>query len=142
MKMIFKTLRTLNLFLLATITLISCKDSKRVHTQNNAEVIYTTDSSTIRFEGIITNVINDCWADGICSIEVNDKWWIVITEGLGDPSLIPKERGKVIGIRFTKDNESLGKKVAVYAKIKENNQLSIEGNSAYHVQVLETKILK
>lgn len=50
----------------------------------------------MKFTGIVTNAKNDCWADGTCSIEVNNNWWVEITHGLGDPSREPKERGVVI----------------------------------------------
>lgn len=135
-------IQTLNLLLLATMMLISCKDSKLVQKQETAEVIFNTDSTTVKFEGIITDAKNDCWADGMCRIEVNHEWWIVIEEGLGDPSLEPIESGKATGIRFTKDNESIGKKVAVYAKIRYKNLLTLDGSTDYYVKVIETKILK
>lgn len=137
-----KIIRTLNVYLLTTIMLISCKDSKLLNKQDTSEIIYSTDSTTVKFEGIITNAKNDCWADGMCSIEVNHKWWIVIAEGLGDPSLIPIESGKTTGIRFTKNNESIGKIVAVHAKIKENNQLTLNGSKDYYVKVVEPENLK
>jgi len=105
--------------------------------QDTTEIIYNTDSTTVKFEGIITNAKNDCWVDGVCSIEVNNKWWIAIEYGKRAPSFWKKERGLVTGIRFTKDNESIGKKVKVYAEIKKNNQLTLEGSKAYYVKIIE-----
>jgi len=102
-----------------------------------AKTIYNSDSTTVKFEGIITNAKNDCWADGICSVEVNHKWWITITSGLGDPSLPKKERGLATGIRFTKDNESIGKKVKVFAEIQNDNHLTLEGSKAYYIKTIE-----
>jgi hypothetical protein len=135
-------IRILNMFLLATVTLMSCKDSEVLNKQDVSEIIYSTDSTTVKFEGIITNAKNDCWADGMCSIEVNHKWWIVIAEGLGDPSIMPVESGKATGIRFTKNNESIGKVVAVYVKIRNKNLLTLDGSNEYYVKVVEPKILK
>ncbi|TLP74286.1 hypothetical protein [Maribacter sp. ACAM166] len=142
MKMIFKLIQILNLFLLGTMTFISCKDSKLVHKQDTAKVMYSKDSTTVRFEGIITDAKNDCWADGECSIEVNHKWWVEIEYGLRDPNSIPKESGQAKGIRFTENNESIGKKVKVYAGIIDTNKLTLVGKKAYYVEVVETKIVK
>lgn len=136
----FKIIHILIFCLLATSMLISCNDLKIAKKQHIQAVIYNTDSTTVQFKGIVTDVKNDCWADGICSIEVNHKWWIVIAEGLGDPSLAPIKRGKATGIRFTKDNESIGKKVSVYAKIRDNKVLTLDGSIDYYVKVIETKI--
>lgn len=58
-----KMIRTLNMFLQATMTLIGCKDSKMFNQQNVAEVTYSIDSTTVNMEGIITDAKNDCWAD-------------------------------------------------------------------------------
>lgn len=140
--MTFKIIQILNIFLLVTMTLVSCKDSSLVHKKDTTEFTYSTDSTTVKFNGIITNAKNDCWADGMCRIEVNHKWWIVIAEGLGDPSLMPVESGKATGIRFTKDNESIGKIVAVYAKIRDKNLLTLDGSIDYYVKVIETKNTK
>lgn len=125
---------------------LSCKSSYLKTTQQEAvnrievekpKVTYNSDETTVKLKGIVTNAKNDCWNDGKCSIEVDDKWWIAITYGKRDPSFIPKESGLVTGIRFTKDNESIGKKVAVYAKIRKQNELSLEGNKAFYVNVIE-----
>jgi len=115
--------------------IISCSDAQKK--QNAAETIYNADSTTVKFKGVITNVKNDCWTDGTCSIEVDNKWWIVIEEGLIEKSFMPREIGKSTGIRFTEDNESLGKKVAVYAKIRKKNRLTLEGSKEYYVKVIE-----
>lgn len=142
MERTFKIIHILIFFLLATSMLISCKDSKLINNQEAAANTYNTDSTTVQFKGIVTDVKNDCWADGICSIEINNKWWIVIAEGLGDPSLETIERGKATGIRFTKDNESICIKVSVYAKIRDKNTITLDGSNDYYVHVLETKNFK
>jgi len=54
-----------------------------------------------------------------------------------DPSRPKKERGVYTGIRFTKDNNSIGKKVKVYAEIKNANLLILEGRKAYYVKTIE-----
>ncbi|WP_432410671.1 hypothetical protein [Rasiella sp. SM2506] len=140
MKIIFKIISILSLFLLTI--LVGCRDSKIANKQDAAAVTYSTDSTTVKFEGVVTAVKNDCWADGECSIEVNNEWWIAIVYGLRDPSTIPKQRGQSKEIRFTEDYESIGKMVKVYAKIEKNNSLTLEGNNAYYVEVIENKILK
>ncbi len=110
---------------------------KLLKKQDTSGITYNIDSTTVKFEGIITNAKNDCWVDGTCSIEVNNKWWIAIVYGKRDPSFRKKERGLVTGIRFTKDNESIGKRVKVYAKIKNNNQLTLEGSKTYYAKTIE-----
>lgn len=137
MKIIFKTIIAVNMFWLTTTTLVSCKNSRISKKQDVSEVINDKDSTTVKLEGIITNTKNDCWVDGTCSIEVNNKWWIAIVYGKRDPSFIPKEHGTYNGIRFTEDNESIGKRVKVYAKIKKNNHLTLEGSKMYYVKTIE-----
>jgi len=105
------------------------KDIKPYVTQYN-------ERKKVKFTGRITAVKNDCWSDGTCSIEVDNKWWIGIQFGLGDPSLRKKERGLAKGIRFTRDNESIGKRVKVYAEVKNDHKLTLEGSKAYYVEVV------
>ncbi len=138
-------------FLVIIMMFLSCKGIHRETVQEKVSplelkntdetpelgVTYNTDSTTVKFVGVITNVKNDCWVDGTCSIEVDNKWWVAITYGKRDPSRIPKERGQIIGIRFTKDNESIGKKVTIYAKIRDKNRLTVEGSKEYYVKVIE-----
>lgn len=120
------------------ILVISCKAPNQPKKQGLSKIIYSTDSTTVKFKGIITNIKYDCRVDAVCSIEVNNKWWIAIIYGKRNPSSIPKERGKVTGIQFfPEDKELLGKKVAVFAKIRTKNQLTVEGNNNYYVKVIE-----
>lgn len=153
MKPTAQILRTISLFLLVIGTLISCRELNTTKVQEPAKTTYHTNGpavvqeaaktsynikgNTVNFKGIITDAKNDCWSDGICSIEVDNKWWITIEEGLSAERLVPKERGTSTGVRFTKDNESVGKKVAVYAQIKNNNQLTLEGRPLYYVKIIE-----
>ncbi len=119
--------------------IISCSDIQKK--QDATEIIYNTDSTTVKFEGIITNAKNDCWADGFCSIEIDHKWWIIIIDGgLKDLEVKPEIRGEVIGISFSQNNESIGKKVTIYAKIKgdkNQNKLTLEGSKTYYVKTIE-----
>ena len=138
-------------FILIITMFLSCKSTYTKTVQvNQLELKNTTatpesqiinaDSTTIKFEGIITNIKYNCRVDGICSIEVDNKWSIAIIYGKRDPSRIPKERGKVIGIQFfPEDPKVVGKKVNVFAKIrdKKKNRLTVEGSSDYFVKVIE-----
>ncbi len=95
-------------------------------------------NNEVKFIGNITEIKNACWADGVCSIKVNDSW--IITENGGErPPNIPQEiRGQLIGISFAEDTQKyIGKKVEVYAKKTDNNSLTIYGNKDYYIKLLE-----
>ena len=118
------------------LVVIACKTPHKSKKQDRSKIIYNIDSTTVKFKGEITNIKYDCRVDGICSIEVNNKWWIAIVYGKRDRSRIPKERGKVTGIRFfPEDKEIIGKRVAVFAKIRDKNRLTVEGDNNYFVKV-------
>jgi len=141
-------------FILIVTMFLSCKGAYTETAQENPnqlelknttatpelQIIYNADSTTVKFKGVVTNAKNDCWLDATCSIEVDNKWWIAIKYGRRPKEFRLRERGEVTGIRFTKDNESIGKKVIVYAKIKGNkdqNKLTLEGSKIYYVKVIE-----
>ena len=120
------------------IVVIACKTPYESKNQDLLKTTYNTDSTTVKFKGVITNIKYDCRVDGLCSIEVNNKWQIAIIYGRRDPSSIPKERGLVAGIQFFPvDKEIIGKKVKVFAKIRAENRLTVEGNNSYYVKVIE-----
>lgn len=137
-------------FILIVVMFLSCKSTSTETTQEKvsqlelkettatpeSRIIYNADSTTVKFKGVVTNVKNDCWADGTCSIEIDNKWWLAITYGKRDPSRIPKERGKD-NIKFTEDNKSVGKKVKIYAKIKKRNKLTLEGSNTYYALIIK-----
>jgi len=131
----------LKIIFIITILLIvttNCKTANQSKNQDCPKITFDTDTTTVKFEGIITNVKNDCWADGFCSIEIDHKWWVIIIDGgLKDPEVKPEIRGEYIGISFSQNNESIGKKVKVYAKIKSKNRLTLEGSKEYYVKVIE-----
>lgn len=117
--------------------IVSPKTNKVVNNakQETSEVVTKTD--VVRFKGVVTNVHNGCWSDGICSIEVDGKWWVpIIMGGLRPPDSKPEIQGEVVGIVFNEDNESLGKKVEVYAKKIDENSLTIFGSKEYYVRVI------
>lgn len=126
--------KTLLFFLVVNI-LISCKNPEKI-VEQDVNTVVSSKEGTVQFTGIITAVKNDCWVDSVCSIEVNNEWWIAIVYGKRDPDYIFKERGLASGIRFTEDNESIGKTVKVYAAITDKKRLTLEGDSAYFVEVI------
>lgn len=104
------------------------------------ETNFTNTTQGIKFTGIIRETNNGCWADGVCSIKVNDKWIIAEIGGLRPPNSKPEIRGNLIGISFSQDiNKYIGKRVEVYAKQLENdkNYLTIYGDSIYYIKLLE-----
>jgi hypothetical protein len=138
------------LFLTLVIIVMSCKSAvvnKKQKTTNplvnnsqfdKHKVLFNADSTTVKFKGIITNIKYDCRVDGLCSIEVNNKWQIAIIYGKRDRSMIPKECGLVTGISFfPEDPEIIGKKVTVFAKIWGENRLTVEGSKVYYVKVIK-----
>lgn len=114
--------------------------------KNNDEIIPYTEKETVenntelnlvKLEGTVTDIHNGCWSDGICSIEVDGKWWIpIIKGGLMPPDSKPEIQGEVVGIVFNENNESLGKKVEVNAKKVDENYLTIFGSKDYYVRVI------
>lgn len=107
--------------------------------QNKIQNISKPDQG-IKFTGIITETNNGCWADGICSIKVDDKWITAEIGGLRPPNSEPEIRGNLIGISFDQDtNKYIGKKVEVYAKQLEDdkNYLTIYSDSNYYIKLLE-----
>ncbi len=92
----------------------------------------------IKFTGIVTETNNGCWADGVCSIKVDDKWIVAEIGGLRPPNSKPEIRGNLIGISFSQDTDKyIGKKVEVYAKQTDNNSFTIYGNEKYYIKLLE-----
>ena len=92
----------------------------------------------LKFTGIITETNNGCWADGVCSIKVDEKWITAEIGGLRPPDSKPETRGKLIGISFSRDTQKyIGKRVEVYAKPTDNNAFTIYGNKDYYIKLLE-----
>lgn len=95
-----------------------------------------TKTDEIKLEGTITNVSDACFYDGVCQVEIDNKWWIpIIIGGLKPPSSKPEIRGEVVGVSF--NEESIGKKVKIYAKKINENKLTIFGNKKYYVKVID-----
>jgi hypothetical protein len=92
-----------------------------------------------KFTGVITETINGCGADDICSIKVDDKWVIAEIGGLMPSNATREPRGQLIGINFANGmNAYIGKKVEVYAKQSENDTYySIYGSPNYYIKVVQ-----
>lgn len=92
----------------------------------------------VKFAGIITETNNGCWADGVCSIKIDDKWITAETGGLRPPNSKPEIRGQLIGISFSQDtNKYIGKRAGVYAKQTDGDNFTIYGNESYYIKLLE-----
>jgi len=119
------------------------KYQNRIQNVNKPQNIIQSVSKPIqgvKFTGIVTEINYGCWADGICSIKVDDKWITAEIGGLRPPNSEPEIRGNLIGISFSQEtNKYLGKRVEVYAKQLENdkNYLTIYGDSNYYIKLLE-----
>lgn len=99
---------------------------------------FTNTTQGTKFTGIVTETNNGCWADGGCSIKVNDKWITVEIGGLKSPDSKPEIKGGLIGISFDQDtNKYIGKKVEVYAGQTDGNSFTLYGNEGYYIKLLE-----
>ena len=63
----------------------------------------TNTTQGVKFTGIITETNNGCWADGICSIKVDNKWIVAEIGGLRSSNSKPEIKGNLIGINFGQD---------------------------------------
>lgn len=114
----------------------SYKDTQLIKTEENS-TSSTKEDIVVKFEGTITDVNNSCWNDGICSVEVDEKWWIPIVKGgLMPPGDEPEIKGQVEGVVFNKESESIGKKVEINAKKINEESLTIFGSEEYYIRVI------
>ena len=121
------------IILIIVFVTISCKTVNQAKEQDCPKITFDTDTTNVKFEGIITNIKCNCG----CRIEIDNKWSITIIYGKRAPSSIPKERGKVTGIQFfPEDPKIIGKRVQVFAKIISKNKLTVEGSNDYYVKVI------
>lgn len=98
----------------------------------------TNTTQSVKFTGIITEINNGCWADGICSIKVDNKWIVAEIGGLRSPNSKPEIRGSLTGINFSQDtNKYIGKSVEVYTKQTDGDNFTIYGNENYYIKLLE-----
>ena len=98
----------------------------------------TDTTQGVKFTGIITETNNGCWADGTCSIKVDNKWIVAEIGGLRPPNSKPEIQGSLIGINFSQDtNKYIGKRVEVYAKQTDGDSFTIYGNESYYIKLLE-----
>lgn len=89
-----------------------------------------------KLTGIISTTNNQCIADGVCSIKVDDKWIVAEIGGLRPQNSKPEVVGRLIGISFAGDTQKyVGKKVEVYAKSLGNNTFTIYGSKAFYIKV-------
>lgn len=91
--------------------------------------------NTMRFEGKITDSTNGCWIEsGVCYVEIDNKWSIVVGYGLNNRVGITYPKGEVVGITNTKDD--VDKKAEVYAKKVYETELTIYGSKEYFIRVI------
>ena len=110
----------------------------RTKTSGSVPNAKTADTvAEIKITGTVTDVKNDCWVDGVCSIQVDNKWWIPINGGMVEPGSEPKIKGEVKGIQFDERKSSLGKKVEIFGQIFATDTISLYGNADYYVHTIE-----
>lgn len=99
---------------------------------------YPNKSRGIKFTGIITDINTGCWADGICSIRVGNKWIAAEYGGLRPPDSKPDVRGQLVGISFSGDTQKyIGKTVEVHAQPTDGTNFTIYGDNNYFIRLLE-----
>ena len=112
--------------------------SQTTNQQPITEQLTNIPTQGVKFTGIITETNNGCWADGICSIKIDNKWVVAEIGGLRPPNSKPEIRGSLIGINFSQDtNKYIGKKVEVYSKQTDDNDFTIYDNENYYIKLLE-----
>jgi hypothetical protein len=94
----------------------------------------------ITISGSIVDNDTSCYHDGVCKVKV-DNYWIIIDLG-GDPNPeMEKQRGphgSIISFNGTKTgnigNDVVGKQVEVFAKILDENTLTLYGSKKYYIR--------
>jgi hypothetical protein len=90
-------------------------------------------------QGTITDIDNGCWANGNCSIKVNNNW-IIAEEGGLHPltsNIALEPRGNQIDIIFSEDTKKyIGKKVEIYGREINEYQFTIYGSEAYYIKLI------
>ncbi len=104
--------------------------------QTSSQII-TNKAVEEKFTGTITDINYQCQADGICTIQIGEKYVIV---GKGEsPTPEPKGNSSNIELDENKKNSYLGKKVEVFAQKIDNNTYTIYGKTKYYVKLLNQK---
>jgi hypothetical protein len=80
------------------------------------------------FKGTITEVDNGCWVDAACSIELDNKTWVIY-----NPGRVLNEQA--IGI--IQGDFSVGSHVEVYAQKITYDRYTIVGNTKYYIKVVK-----
>lgn len=96
-----------------------------------------TGPETITIKGIITKASDSRAADGDCTIEVDNKWKIVVkSNGFATSNGNNEIRGSVEGfVCDGKNTKGVGKKVEVYAEKESQNKLSISELKHFYIKV-------
>lgn len=95
-------------------------------------------NNEVRFTGIITDTNNSCWADGVCSVKIDNSWIEVERGGLRPPNMVEEPGGQLIGISFDLDTgKYIGQKAEFYGVEKGNGSFTIYGNFNYYLKLLK-----
>ena len=103
-------------------------------TAQTGKLLSGSDKET--FSGTITAVNTGCFADGICSVDVDGKNVIVLTGwgGMRPDAVV----GKLIGVESIGDMEDkIGWHANVYATTTAEGGYTLYGSKDYYVEVLD-----
>ncbi len=90
-----------------------------------------------KFRGTITAYSTSCFADGICSVTVDDKM-VVTTIGFR----ADKEVGRLIGVESIGDLENeIGSEAEVYALKQDDGTYTLYGDNRYYVLVYKGDVI-
>ncbi len=93
-----------------------------------------TGSAKETFSGTITAYSTGCFADGICSVTVDDKK-VIITAGF---RISPPPVGKLLGVDSIGDLENkIGWHANVYATTTPEGDYTLYGSENYYIEVLD-----
>ena len=96
---------------------------------------FTSTTPGVKFMGVITEINDGCWSDGICSIRVGDRWVIAEIGGLKSPDSEHEVRGELVGVSF--EQKYVGKTVEVYAKKLSSDNYSMYGDLGYYIKIID-----
>ena len=86
-------------------------------------------SEALKFQGVVKEVNNGCWSDGVCSY--------LIGRTSGGDIRVEFDRGFWRGQRgYVSGDPVVGSNVEVYATYGESNTMTILGNDSFYIKVL------
>lgn len=124
------------LVLILTIILLSTA-AALIYRQSGNSILPSINRG-VKFTGTITEVNNECYSDGTCSVKVDDKSIIREYGGLRPPNSKVEVKGRLLGFFNAEiSSKNIGNKVEVFAQPTASGNYTLYGNSDYYIKLLE-----